>query len=158
MGPAFLQVIDDSFFRQSAQPREREAHRFRMDCGQAARRVVAAEVARFAPGLGVELYHGYSARTLLLEGDRVVGVRLTEFRGLMQAQFGPLRAPSVSSDHVFSVQMNDGALEPAIPVCGFQIGPAAARITSAASRTAAMDAAMPMQIVLTGARRYCIVS
>ena len=32
---------------------------------------------------------------------RVVGVRLTEFRGLMQAQFGPLRAPSVSHDHVF---------------------------------------------------------
>jgi len=29
-------------------------------------------------------------------------VRLTEFRGLMQAQFGPLRAPSVASDHVFS--------------------------------------------------------
>ena len=33
---------------------------------------------------------------------RVVGVRLTELRGLMQAQFGPLRAPSVASDHVFS--------------------------------------------------------
>ena len=33
---------------------------------------------------------------------RVVGVRLTEFRGLMQAQFGPLRAPSVARDHVFS--------------------------------------------------------
>jgi hypothetical protein len=33
---------------------------------------------------------------------RVVGVRLTEFRGLMQAQFGSLRAPSVASDHVFS--------------------------------------------------------
>jgi hypothetical protein len=32
---------------------------------------------------------------------RVVGVRLTEFRGLMQAQFGPLRAPSVAHDHVF---------------------------------------------------------
>jgi len=32
----------------------------------------------------------------------VVGVRLTEFRGLMQAQFGSLRAPSVASDHVFS--------------------------------------------------------
>jgi len=33
---------------------------------------------------------------------RVVGVRNTEFRGLMQAQFGPLRAPSVARDHVFS--------------------------------------------------------
>ncbi len=33
---------------------------------------------------------------------RVVGVRLTELRGLMQAQFGPLRAPSVASDHVFA--------------------------------------------------------
>lgn len=32
----------------------------------------------------------------------VLAVRLTEFRGLMQAQFGPLRAPSVSADHVFS--------------------------------------------------------
>jgi hypothetical protein len=32
---------------------------------------------------------------------RVVGVRLTEFRGLMQEQFGPLRAPSVARDHVF---------------------------------------------------------
>ena len=29
-------------------------------------------------------------------------MRLTEFRGLMQAQFGSLRAPSVASDHVFS--------------------------------------------------------
>jgi len=29
-------------------------------------------------------------------------VRLTEFRGLMQAQFGPLRAPSVAQDHVFA--------------------------------------------------------
>ena len=29
-------------------------------------------------------------------------MRLTEFRGLMQAQFGPLRAPSVARDHVFS--------------------------------------------------------
>lgn len=28
-------------------------------------------------------------------------MRLTEFRGLMQAQFGPLRAPSVAHDHVF---------------------------------------------------------
>jgi len=27
-----------------------------------------------------------------------------------------------------------------------------------ASRTAAIDAAIPMQIVLTGARRYCMVS
>jgi hypothetical protein len=32
----------------------------------------------------------------------VVVVRLTEFRGLMQAQFGPSRAPSVARDHVFS--------------------------------------------------------
>jgi len=31
-----------------------------------------------AQRLGVELYHGYSARTLLVEGDRVVGVGLTE--------------------------------------------------------------------------------
>jgi len=31
-----------------------------------------------AEALGVELYHGYSARTLLLEGDRVVGVGLTD--------------------------------------------------------------------------------
>ena len=29
-------------------------------------------------------------------------MRLTEFRGLMQAQFGALRAPSVAQDHVFS--------------------------------------------------------
>lgn len=29
-------------------------------------------------------------------------MRLTEFRGLMQTQFGPLRAPSVAADHVFS--------------------------------------------------------
>ncbi|MEP6563274.1 MAG: DUF3046 domain-containing protein [Nakamurella sp.] len=29
-------------------------------------------------------------------------MRLTEFRGLMQAQFGPSRAPSVARDHVFS--------------------------------------------------------
>jgi hypothetical protein len=29
-------------------------------------------------------------------------VRLTEFHGLMQLQFGPLRAPSVARDHVFS--------------------------------------------------------
>ena len=33
---------------------------------------------------------------------RVVSVRLTEFRGLMQLQFGPARAPSVAHDHVFS--------------------------------------------------------
>ncbi len=33
---------------------------------------------------------------------RVDVVRLTEFRALMQAQFGPLRAPSVAHDHVFS--------------------------------------------------------
>lgn len=33
---------------------------------------------------------------------KVVPVRQTEFRGLMQAQFGPLRAPSVARDHVFS--------------------------------------------------------
>ena len=31
-----------------------------------------------AERLGVELYHGYSARTLLLEGDRVAGVGLTD--------------------------------------------------------------------------------
>ena len=31
-----------------------------------------------AERLGVELYHGYSARTLLLEGDRVAGVSLTD--------------------------------------------------------------------------------
>ncbi len=31
-----------------------------------------------AERLGVELYHGYSARTLLFEGDRVAGVRLTD--------------------------------------------------------------------------------
>lgn len=30
-------------------------------------------------------------------------VRLTEFRRLMQAQFGALRAPSVAQDHVFGV-------------------------------------------------------
>jgi hypothetical protein len=30
-------------------------------------------------------------------------VRLTEFRGLMAAQFGPLRASSVAADHVFAV-------------------------------------------------------
>jgi hypothetical protein len=33
---------------------------------------------------------------------RVAVVRLTEFRALMQSQFGPLRAPSVAHDHVFS--------------------------------------------------------
>lgn len=31
-----------------------------------------------AERLGVELYHGYSARTLLVDGDRVVGVGLTD--------------------------------------------------------------------------------
>jgi hypothetical protein len=30
-------------------------------------------------------------------------VRLTEFRGLMVAHFGPPRAASVASDHVFAV-------------------------------------------------------
>ncbi|MEO7126706.1 MAG: DUF3046 domain-containing protein [Nakamurella sp.] len=29
-------------------------------------------------------------------------MRLTEFRQLMQAHFGPTRAPSVARDHVFS--------------------------------------------------------
>jgi hypothetical protein len=29
-------------------------------------------------------------------------VRLTEFRALMEAHFGPRRAPSVAMDHVFS--------------------------------------------------------
>lgn len=29
-------------------------------------------------------------------------MRLTEFRALMAAHFGPLRAPSVAHDHVFS--------------------------------------------------------
>lgn len=29
-------------------------------------------------------------------------MRMTEFRRLMVAQFGPLRAPSVAQDHVFS--------------------------------------------------------
>ncbi len=29
-------------------------------------------------------------------------MRLTEFRDLMKTQFGPLRAPSVAHDHVFS--------------------------------------------------------
>jgi hypothetical protein len=29
-------------------------------------------------------------------------VRLTEFRALMETHFGPLRAPSVAMDHVFS--------------------------------------------------------
>lgn len=33
---------------------------------------------------------------------RVEAVRLTEFRGLMQLQFGSARAPSVARDHVFS--------------------------------------------------------
>lgn len=35
-------------------------------------------LARKAEHLGAELYHGYSARTLLLEGDRVAGVGLTD--------------------------------------------------------------------------------
>jgi electron-transferring-flavoprotein dehydrogenase len=39
---------------------------------------LAGFLAAKAEGLGVEVYHGYSARTLLLEGDRVVGVRLTD--------------------------------------------------------------------------------
>lgn len=29
-------------------------------------------------------------------------MRLTEFRGLMMAQFGPARAASVAADHVFA--------------------------------------------------------
>ena len=45
---------------------------------------------------------GPTARLITCALGRVVGVRLTEFRGLMQAQFGSLRAPSVASDHVFS--------------------------------------------------------
>jgi hypothetical protein len=32
----------------------------------------------------------------------MLAVRLTEFRRLMRAQFGDLRAPSVAQDHVFS--------------------------------------------------------
>ena len=31
-----------------------------------------------------------------------MGVRLTLFRALMEAQFGPYRAASVAEDHVFS--------------------------------------------------------
>jgi hypothetical protein len=44
-------------------------------------------------------------------------VRLTEFRRLMQAHFGPLRAPSVAQDHVFSAlggRTVDQALEAGI--------------------------------------------
>jgi DUF3046 family protein len=44
-------------------------------------------------------------------------VRLTEFRALMAAQFGPLRAPSVASDHVFAAlgdRTVDQALEAGI--------------------------------------------
>jgi hypothetical protein len=37
-----------------------------------------------------------------LAAGKIFVVRLTEFRGLMQTQFGSLRAPSVASDHVFS--------------------------------------------------------
>ena len=39
---------------------------------------LAGFLAAKAEALGVELYHGYSARTLLVEGDRVAGVRLTD--------------------------------------------------------------------------------
>ncbi len=39
---------------------------------------LADYLAAKAEGLGVELYHGFSARTLLLDGDRVAGVGLTD--------------------------------------------------------------------------------
>ena len=45
-------------------------------------------------------------------------VRLTLFRSLMQAQFGPHRAPSVAQDHVFSAlggRTADQALAAGIP-------------------------------------------
>ena len=47
---------------------------------------------------------GEDARPRIPAGalGRVVSVRLTEFRGLMQLQFGSTRAPSVARDHVFS--------------------------------------------------------
>jgi Protein of unknown function (DUF3046) len=53
-----------------------------------------------ATDCAVMAYRGGPGRRPTL--GRVVAVRLTEFRGLMQAQFGPLRAPSVARDHVFS--------------------------------------------------------
>ncbi len=45
-------------------------------------------------------------------------MRLTEFRELMTAQFGPLRAPSVAMDHVFGVlgdRTADEALADGVP-------------------------------------------
>lgn len=46
-------------------------------------------------------------------------MKLTEFRGLMAAQFGPARAASVAADHVFSAlggrtadQSLDAGLDP----------------------------------------------
>jgi len=45
-------------------------------------------------------------------------VKLTEFRALMQAQFGPLRARSVAMDHVFGAlgdRTADEALSAGVP-------------------------------------------
>ena len=46
-------------------------------------------------------------------------MRFTEFRALMEAQFGPVRARSVAMDHVFSVlgdRTADQALDAGLPV------------------------------------------
>ncbi len=40
-------------------------------------------------------------------------VRLTEFRALMTAHFGPLRAPSVAKDHVFAA-LGDRSVDQAL--------------------------------------------
>lgn len=45
-------------------------------------------------------------------------MRMTEFRALMKAHFGDLRAPSVARDHVFSAldgRTADQALEAGVP-------------------------------------------
>ena len=43
----------------------------------------------------------------------VGGVRLTEFRGLMDTEFGPTRAAAVSRDHVFA-DLGDRTVEQAL--------------------------------------------
>ncbi len=40
-------------------------------------------------------------------------MRLTEFRALMAAHFGPLRAPSVAKDHVFAA-LGDRSVDQAL--------------------------------------------
>ncbi len=44
---------------------------------------------------------GFLHRTVSVWAGRLVVVRMTEFRLLMETHFGPQRAPSIAQDHVF---------------------------------------------------------